>query len=764
MYSINVKTKVFLVLLLFLTHFSTIKSQSHDFGFQRNLNIVVSDINNQNFTYAWAGGLNHVHISLLDFNIDGTLDLLVFDKNGNRILPFIKNITNKSYSYSYAPEYIDKLPYIEHWIQTIDYNFDNKYDIFTYTIGGIKVYRNESTQNDGLHFVEATNGFLYSLQGSIYTNLFVTNVDYPAIEDIDNDGDYDILTFWGLGAYLQYHKNKSIEHYGHTDSLTYELEENCWGYFKESEQNNDITLHINCDKDTLENYTFLPDNPYNKEKKHTGSTLLAIDRDNDGDKDLILGDIDYCNLIELTNGGNSDSSHITHFDTTFPNNTLPVWLFSFPAMSYIDVDNDNLKDLIISPFDGKINTPVSDNKTCVWFYKNTGTANLPVFEFQKNNWLVEQMPDFGSGAYPVAVDYNQDGLMDMVIGNYGYRDSSYYHFGILQSKFVAQLALLENTGTATNPEFKVISEDWGNISQYDFLSIIPAFADLDGDGDKDMLLGDALGKMHFFENTAPSGQPMQIQLNTLNYQNLYGGKFCAPQLLDLNRDGLTDLICGNKNGRLKYFQNTGTQNSPVFSLVTDTLGGVDVCDYEVSNYGYSVPCFFEINGEWRLFVASESGKIFYYKNIDGNLSGIFHLFDNSILQPVEGMRTGVCVYNFNGDEYMDLLAGNISGGLQFFNGITPPPIQIKKIEASTAIQIYPLPCKEECFIEMNTPQNQCCKIELSIFDVCGKIILSQFTQLPKVKINTSKFPKGIYYCRITDCTNNKTTIKKIIKY
>lgn len=758
--------KYFLLLSLtsVLLFANNANSQSHDFGFQRNQNINVSDNNNQYFPHPWAGGLNHVQICELDFDLDGVMDLLVFDKNGNRVLPFIKNTANNTFFYTYAPEYIEKLPDIEQWIQTMDYNNDGKNDLFTYTIGGIKVYRNESNQNEDLQFTEATNGFLYSLQGSIYTNLFVTNVDYPAISDIDNDGDYDILAFWGLGAYLQYHKNKSMELFGHSDSLIYELDENCWGYFKESEQNNQITLNISCDNDWFEQGQILPKNQYYDKKKHTGSTLLAIDRDNDGDKDLILGDIDYCNLIELTNGGNSNSSYIFSFDTAFPNNTFPVNIVSFPVMSWLDVDHDGLKDIIVSPFDGKINTPVSENKKCIWFYKNTGNNETPIFQYQQDNWLIENMLDFGSGAYPVAIDYNNDGLMDIVVGNYGYRDTSYYQYGILQSKYVAQLALLENIGTASNPAFKLVSEDWCTISQHELLAIIPAFADLDDDGDKDMLLGDANGRIHYFENVAATGQPMQFQLHTLNYQNLNTGKFCAPQLLDINRDGLTDLVCGNKNGKLKYYRNTRTLSNPLFTLITDTLGGVDVCDYEISNYGYSVPCFFEINGEWRLFVGSESGKIFYYKNIDNNLNNTFELFDSSIIKPVDGTRVGACMHNFNADDYIDLIIGNLSGGLQFYKGVIPPPIQIKENLISGEMHIFPQPFKDAFFIEKKPKNTLSQHITICIYDMYGKQILKQTSQQTTTKVDASMLPKGIYCCKIYDEISNITIAKKIIKH
>ena len=81
---------------------------------------------------------------------------------------------------------------------------------------------------------------------------------------------------------------------------------------------------------------------------HAGSTLLAIDIDNDNDKDLILGDISYTNLNLLINGGNNDSAHIVIVDTVFPqnhNNTIAGDI-SVSASYYIDVTNDGIKFII----------------------------------------------------------------------------------------------------------------------------------------------------------------------------------------------------------------------------------------------------------------------------------------------------------------------------------------------------------------------------------------------------------------------------------
>ena len=114
-------------------------------------------------------------------------------------------------------------------------------------------------------------------EGTIYTNILVTYADYPAITDIDNDGDLDILTFWGMGAFVEMHKNLSMEKYGVPDSLDYEKTENCWGHFAENEESNEITL------DTCfgAKEKFIPNN----KDRHAGSTFLVIDLDGDNDKD-----------------------------------------------------------------------------------------------------------------------------------------------------------------------------------------------------------------------------------------------------------------------------------------------------------------------------------------------------------------------------------------------------------------------------------------------------------------------------------------------
>jgi len=65
------------------------------------------------FTFPFVGGLLAPQFSNIDFNFDGLDDLLVFDRAGGVIMPFILQVDG---SYSYAPQYISAFPPANSWM------------------------------------------------------------------------------------------------------------------------------------------------------------------------------------------------------------------------------------------------------------------------------------------------------------------------------------------------------------------------------------------------------------------------------------------------------------------------------------------------------------------------------------------------------------------------------------------------------------------------------------------------------------------------
>ncbi len=140
------------------------------------------------------------------------------------------------------------------------------------------------------------------------------------------------------------------------------------------------------------------------------------------------------------------------------------------------------------------------------------------------------MIDLGAGAYPVVFDVNQDGLRDMIVGNFGYLDSAYYYLGYLYLIYRSQLALFLNTGTEGMPVFTLTDRDFGNLSTLMIRGAYPALGDLDGDGDVDLLAGNDDGTVIFFDNLAGPGLLPVFAAPVLNYQVIDSGEYSAPQL------------------------------------------------------------------------------------------------------------------------------------------------------------------------------------------------------------------------------------------
>jgi hypothetical protein len=764
------KIKLLLILIpafLVLTKLSA--QQELDFGFEKKFGVAVFDSLGNSLPDAWAGGLNACQFNEIDLDNDGLKDLVVFDRNGNRTLTYKNLGVPDQVSYEFRPYLAAQLPHFDDWVIFADYDSDGKTDIFTYSKGyaGIKVYRNFGTTKPEFKLV--VYPYLKSFQGSGYVNILVTYADYPAISDIDKDGDLDILSFWGLGSFVELHLNESMETYGTPDSLIFRKTESCWGRFAEGNESNIIYL----DTCFQRNDPFINlGNQSNRDDgyRHSGSTFLIFDENDDGLDDLLIGDVDYSSPALLTNGGTPGEVLMSSFTFIFPAYNVPIDIISFPVMNYFDLNNDNKKDLMVSSFDPSL--VKSENLNSAWYYKNVSENAQPVFELQTKCLFQDKMLDFGAGAVPVFIDFNKDGLQDLVVGNYGYLDSAFNEQGNLYCIYRSQLALLQNTGSTVVPEFKLADKNFADISSNfpdddPITAAIPTFGDLDGDFDDDMLVGNSKGTLVWFENVAITGQPAVFVFRDDHFQNIDVGDFSAPQLFDLNADGLSDLAIGKRNGTISYYENTGSHAQPEFTFRTDSLGGVDVRDHNLSVNGYCVPHFVnDKDGKIHLFTGSEFGDIFYYTAIENNLQGKFKLVMNDFLWINEGLRSAIAVSNLNGDQYLEMIVGNYSGGLSYFDGTEPPNAGIlESLKDETHFSIFPNPAGD--YILVDSPNSQDYRISgIMISDVSQRVVL-QVSDDPvfSKQINISNLKNGIYLLKIwftSSTMNNRQEIHKLL--
>ncbi len=531
----------------------------------------------------FAGGFNAGQFSSMDLDNDGLLDLVVFDRAGNRILPFRRKTGGLS-QFEYAPGYVDSFPSVQNWMILYDYDCDGRKDVFCSAPAGIGVYRNTSSGSN-LHF-EWALGSAQSLQTDFggttgTTNLKVPISDVPAIADLDGDNAVDILSFSFVGINIEHHRNRQA------CGLDFYLKTNCWGGVLENFSNNSVQID-GCIAGKVENEIGAYSDPSQQEKVlHAGSTLLALDLNGDQKSELLLGDISYNNLTALYNDGSVDSAHISVQDSLFPVYDTPVDIFVFPSAHFVDVDGDGKRDLVVCP-----NVQAAENDSSAWYYQNTGTDAQPDFALQQRDLLQSEMIETGERSRPVLFDWDMDGLDDLFVGGTGrFISTGVYKSGIWHYR---------NVGDSLNPIFELQTQDFENLSALGLGERLhPAFGDLNNDGLPDVVLGTGDGILYVFDRLPGGG--LSLASSSINGLDL--GNDATPFLYDLSGDGLLDLLVGEANGNVNYLEQTIGGSNTVFVLVNERFGGVDM-RLSVSNEGYSVPVIYPTSSGPRLIVGS----------------------------------------------------------------------------------------------------------------------------------------------------------------
>jgi len=211
--------------------------------------------------------------------------------------------------------------------------------------------------------------------------------------------------------------------------------------------------------------------------------------------------------------------------------------------------------------DGKKDFIVSNNATVNgqkidqnWLYTNSGKNTLPVFNFQDSGFLQNTTLDFGANTVPTFFDADGDGDDDLVLCHSG----KYSLTGNKRN----QLALFLNDGDSI-AHFRLVDMDYLNFSSAGYSQIHPHFVDMNADGKKDLLLGHLNGKLSYFQNTGTAQNP-QFTLISDNFAGIDIGTLSSPAAADINGDSLVYLVIGTNAGPLAFFPNTGRTTVPNF--------------------------------------------------------------------------------------------------------------------------------------------------------------------------------------------------------
>jgi hypothetical protein len=686
----------------------------------------------------FAGGISSPEFSMLDLNNDGIKDLVVYERDGDRFSCFLNSGIPGKIDYKYAPQYHSKFPQgLKDWALFRDYNGDGKEDLFTQGRYGIKIYKNTSVGAD-LSFLLVMPDIIVDYGGSSI-EYSANIVEMPEITDLDSDGDLDILAFYG--SRVRYIQNKAIELTGSADTLTkFFLMKECWGRFSEDVAGCIVHLESGV------NYCATGEKPAeeknNSPNRHSGSSILIFDANGDGKKDALIGDAGCSNLYLVTNTNSDSEAIMTSVEYNYPPSD-PIDIFECPKAVYLDINNDGKRDLLVAPkgYRGV------QNHNSTWLYLNNGTDASPDFSLHTKSFLQDEMIDVGQNAYPYFFDYNQDGKIDLAIANSGkWLKDPNATSPVIDS---ATITLYKNIGTNTSPVYELISRDYSNISQYDLIYLSMSTADLDEDGDEDLILGNEDGRIHYFSNVASPGAPANFQLHTPLYQNIDLGRFSVPQLIDLNEDDKADLILGGKALRNWIHLYSDTSESsvlPEFKYI-DTLTNT----YNAVLFGTGPSMFFNVNydqkGNHALFM-DKGGMINFFDSVARDLSS--ELIRKDSIKLSMGTNVKITMQDVNGDGNKELIAGTSAGGLAIYE------LTYKKDSVQDGLNderrpdhlfsVYPNPANYRINIS-STNNEKILKIEL--YDLLGKqVMLKDHINQSRINISSQELNTGNYILRI----------------
>ena len=296
--------------------------------------------------------------------------------------------------------------------------------------------------------------------------------------------------------------------------------------------------------------------------------------------------------------------------------------------------------------------------------------NLGSEEFVEANGV-----DIGVGTYsvPSYVDWNNDGLEDLIIGTGD-----------------GKVRVYLNVGTESTPQFSgyFYAKSSNGVDLFDLycppagcLGCFPRVVYWDADARKDLLAGHGNGTIKIFLNigtdespTFDGGTLLQIGQPGLK-TNIDVGDRATPCIVDWNNDGKKDLVVGALDGKLHIFINEGTDTEPNF--LAEIFAQASDSPLVVPS-SRSSPDILDLDGDGKkdLLTGNTNGELLFYSNVATDIapafSGYVRVDSNGVQIDLGGTpRSRPFVCDWTGDGYLDVLIGAFDGKVHLYRNIPP---------------------------------------------------------------------------------------------
>ncbi|MFC2085613.1 FG-GAP repeat domain-containing protein [Bacteroidota bacterium] len=548
----------------------------------------------------FLGGLNIPRPQFVDIDADGDPDLFLQEVAGR--VAFLENMGNASVAeFIWQTDAYHALD-IGDWYRFVDIDDDGDFDLLTEReYGLIRYFRNDGTPEIARYTLAED-----SLRDVTQHPIFSDRQNNPNVADIDCDGLLDLFIGRLDGTVTRYELDHLDEHAIPRFRLITERFEN---------------IEIIAQFGSL----------------HGANGLSFFDVDDDGDLDFFWGDFFEAGLLFIENTGTCAVPNLRDKPTNFPIE-MPIATSGYNIPVFADIDGNGTQDLFVAVIGGAFdpNHTSADN---FYFLPNQGNNT---FVLNTKRYLYSL--DVGTESLPALADLDADGDLDLFIAN---KIDPY-------EGERAHVYLATNTGDAEGPSFAIS----GRMQLTPSFHYAPEFADVDADGDLDLLMGTWNKGLSFYRNNGSPQMP-DFDLVEEGYVTLTRGSNSTPTMADLDGDGDLDLLVGESSGTINYYQNAGSPTDLQLELVTDRFDDIDVGRR-------SVPVLVDLDrdGDFDLIIGSETGETFVYRN-EGTPEVFHFVLDVAATIQLPVFATPELA-DIDADGDLDMISGGSPGGLFYY--------------------------------------------------------------------------------------------------
>jgi len=592
-----------------------------------------------------------------DLDQDGDLDLIVGEKNGN-LNYYLNNGKPADPDWSLETEELLFITGMENSAPTLgDIDGDGDLDLLVGDKQGLVAFIENTGDPKHPQWV---------LRDKTYFQIDVGSNSVPRLIDVDQDGDLDLMMGNYTGRIILYlnkgTKKAPLFTIESSRFASAKVSRNSVPSFFDWNQDKFIDLIVGGEDGRLLTY-FAPGdgnqaqlNWDSSDKLFAGFELDSLshpiftDINNDKVQDLLIGNNEGDFLLYINKGTGVDPSALQIIvDNSIDQKSGSLVVESVEGPIELDIADATSGSGSIEEDLEDSEAYIEDEEGGKKIVIEPKFAKIPI-PLIKNRKIKKSSPTFG--------DLDGDGDFDMLLGS---KSGRVYYY--------------ENQGTENQWDFKLTNDDYLKTAGT-LTNSTPMLIDLDQDGDLDILIGSALGRLRYYVNQGTAEEPNFLWDRDW-FNRLWLGKNAKPAVLDLNDDGILDLLVGTLNGRLTYVSNESNR----FLIRRRDFQGIDI------GIG-STPSFVDLNNDDvpDLIVGSDRGNIVFYKRDPEDPKGLWVVQESigSQIQPPKGSNPTLADLDRDGDP--DLITGTDTGHVLMYQNEAILRSSTAEESMSTAIE------------------------------------------------------------------------------